>query len=139
MSEIQSEGNGAFMRPIHTYVIRAGRMTSAQKNDYEQLRDKWCVPFSENPVDLAELFGNKNPVIVEIGFGMGQATARIAEANPDVNYLGLEVHRPGIGRLLGEIRERNLKNIRIIEHDAIEVLEKMVSSGALDGFHIFFS
>lgn len=140
MSEttIEENASNTTMRAIHTYVIRAGRMTSAQKNDYEQLSEQWCIPFASKTLDFSALFGNNNPVIIEIGFGMGHATAQIAAENPEINYVGLEVHKPGIGRLLGEIRTRNLKNIRIIEHDAIEVLEKMVADGSVNGFHVFF-
>lgn len=77
-------------------------------------------------------------MIVEIGFGMGAATALIAQANPERNYLGLEVHRPGIGRLLWEIERRGLSNIRIIEHDAVEVMEGMIAPASLEGIHLFF-
>ena len=136
--EIEAKNTDALRREIHTYVIRAGRMTSAQKSDYETLYSAWCVPYTDAPLDFKSLFGNENPVVIEIGFGMGQATAIIAAQNPNVNYLGLEVHKPGIGRLLGEIKNRGLKNLRIIEHDAIEVLEKMVCDGSVSGFHVFF-
>ena len=98
----------------------------------------WCIPFENKKLNFLDIFGNTNPVIVEIGFGMGAATAIIAEKNPDINYVGIEVHRPGVGRLLGEIKKRNLKNIYIIEHDAIEVLQQMVVDGSVDGLHIFF-
>lgn len=123
---------------IHTFVIRAGHMTDSEKQNYKNLSEKWCVPFEEKELNYEEIFGNKNPVTIEIGFGMGQATAIIAEQNPNMNYLGLEVHKPGIGRLLGEIENRNLKNIRIIEHDAIEVLEKMIHDSSVHAFHVFF-
>lgn len=123
---------------IRSFVLRAARMSDAQRRSYETLAPRYCVPFSEDRLDFRALFGNDRPVTVEIGFGMGVATAAIAEANPDMNYLGLEVHRPGIGRLLWEIENRGLSNIRIIEHDAVEVLERMVDDGAAAAFHIFF-
>jgi tRNA (guanine-N7-)-methyltransferase len=123
---------------IKSYVLRAGRMSDAQRRSYENLKDEYCIPFAENIISSETLFGNKNPLTIEIGFGMGIATALIAEANPDKNYLGLEVHRPGIGRLLLEIEQRNIRNIRIIEHDAVEVLEKMIAPESVDAFHIFF-
>lgn len=123
---------------IRSFVLRAARMSDAQRRSYETLAPGYCVPFSEDRLDFRTLFGNDRPVTVEIGFGMGVATAAIAEANPDMNYLGLEVHRPGIGRLLWEIENRSLSNIRIIEHDAVEVLERMVDDGAAAAFHIFF-
>jgi tRNA (guanine-N7-)-methyltransferase len=92
----------------------------------------------EAPLSCAALFGNNNPLVVEIGFGMGIATATIAEANPAVNYLGIEVHKPGIGKLLWEIEQRRLANIRIIEHDAVETLALMIAPDSVAGFHVFF-
>ncbi len=123
---------------IKSYVLRAGRMSTAQRRSYENLKDIYSIPFSETIVSPDEYFKNHNPLIIEIGFGMGIATAMIAGANPGKNYLGLEVHRPGIGRLLWEIDKRKISNIRIIEHDAVEVLEKMIRPETVDGFHIFF-
>ena len=127
-----------FYRTIKTFVLRAGRMTATQKRDYEELSGRWCIPYSDKPLNYTDLFGNTNPVTVEIGFGMGKATAIIAAENPDNNYLGIEVHRPGVGKLLGEIRRRNLQNLYIVEHDAIEVLEKMIGDNSVSAFHIFF-
>ncbi|MDR1100491.1 MAG: tRNA (guanosine(46)-N7)-methyltransferase TrmB, partial [Treponema sp.] len=121
-----------------SYVLRAGRMSDAQRRSWETLAPVYCLPFEEGPPDFSLIFGNSKPLIIEIGFGMGIATALIAEKNPGKNYLGLEVHRPGVGRLLWEIAGRELKNIRIIEHDAVEVLEKMIPPASVAGFHIFF-
>jgi tRNA (guanine-N7-)-methyltransferase len=123
---------------IKSYVLRAGRMSDAQRRSYETLGAGFCVPFGQEPLDFSRLFASENPVIAEIGFGMGIATARIAQENPARNYLGIEVHRPGIGRLLWEIEKRGLSNIRIIEYDAVEVLGNMVPDGSLEAFHIFF-
>ncbi|MCR5290755.1 MAG: tRNA (guanosine(46)-N7)-methyltransferase TrmB [Treponema sp.] len=114
-------------------------MTAAQERDYNELSPTWCIPFDENQLlDFSTVFGNTNPVTIEIGFGMGTATAEIAAANPDINYLGIEVHKPGVGRLLGEIKRRNLRNIKIIQYDAMEVLEKMIPDNSVRAFHIFF-
>ncbi len=132
------EAPGESSRRIKSYVLRAGRMSDAQKRSYENLKDNFCIPFSETMLNPETLFGNKHPLTIEIGFGMGIATAMIAEANPEKNYLGLEVHRPGIGRLLWEIEQRKISNIRIVEHDAVEVLEKMISADSVEAFHIFF-
>lgn len=127
-------------RTIKTYVLRQGRMTAAQERDYNELSKIWCIKFDENQkLDFEKIFGNKNPVIVEIGFGMGAATVQIAKENPDKNYLGLEVHRPGVGRVLGEIKNLSLKNLFLIEYDALDVLEKMILDNSVDGFHIFFA
>jgi tRNA (guanine-N7-)-methyltransferase len=128
---------------IKSYVLRSGRMSDAQRRSYDTLRSAYCLPFSGDqgdliPLDYERIFGNGNPVTVEIGFGMGIATAIIAEKNPGKNYLGFEVHRPGIGRLLWEIEKRNLRNIRIIEHDAVEGVERMLKERSLEALHIFF-
>lgn len=135
----QGEPAGGIRREIHTFVIRAGHFTNAEKKDYAELGPVWCIPYEKKLLDFEKIFGNKNPVVIEIGFGMGKATAIIAENNPHINYLGLEVHKPGIGKLLGEIRTRGLTNLRIIEHDAMEVLSDMVSDGSVSAFHIFFA
>ena len=127
-----------FYRTIKTFVLRAGRMTPTQQKDYQELSGRWCIPYTDSHLNYTQIFNNTNPVTIEIGFGMGKATAIIAADNPDKNYLGLEVHRPGVGKLLGEIRRRNLENIYIVEHDALEVLEKMIPDGSVSGFHIFF-
>lgn len=127
-----------FRRPIKTFVIRAGRMTGSERRCYEELHHVWCIPFEHRTINYTEIFNNANPVVMEIGFGMGTATAIIAENNPDINYLGSEVHVPGVGKLLGEIKNKNLKNLYIIDHDALEILESMIPDNSLAGFHIFF-
>ena len=139
--EIQTQNKDElpFRREIKTYVLRIGRMTDAQERAYKELSAKWCIQFNENQkLDFKKIYGNDNPVVIEIGFGMGDATWQIAKDNPDVNYLGIEVHRPGVGKLLNHIEAEGLTNLRIIEFDALEVLDKMVSDGGVDGFHIFF-
>jgi len=123
---------------IKSYVIRKGRYTTAQKNAYEISGEKYLIAFSEQEIDFKKIFPNGNGVTLEIGFGMGDATAEIAQANPDKNYLGIEVHRPGIGRLLWEIEKRYLCNVRIIEYDAVSVTQKMIPKYSLDAVHIFF-
>lgn len=125
-------------REIKTYVLRIGRMTAAQEKAYEELSPHYCIPYENKKLNLMDIFGNSNPVIIEIGFGMGDATWQIAKANPDINYLGIEVHRPGVGKLLNEIKKNDLKNLLIIEHDALEVLENMIADNCVNGFHIFF-
>jgi len=123
---------------IRSFVLRAGRMSDAQRRSYDTLSSRFVLPFTPGPVDYPSIFGNSNPVTVEIGFGMGMATSAIAESNPDKNYLGLEVHTPGVGKLLWEIERRGLDNIRIIEHDAVEVLDSMIAEDSVTAFHIFF-
>ena len=125
-------------RTIKTYVMRSGRMTAAQERSYNELAPAWCIPFENKRLNFIDVFGNTNPIIVEIGFGMGDATIKIAEQNPNINYLGIEVHKPGVGKLLSEIKKRDLKNLFVIEYDALDVLETMIGDNSVNGFHIFF-
>lgn len=113
-------------------------MSDAQKRAYEEGLTRWGIPYSPALLDLAAAFGRNAPTILEIGFGMGRTTAEIAEAHPQNNYLGVEVHTPGVGSLLREIQGRGLSNVRIIQHDAVEVLTHMLADGALAGIHIYF-
>jgi tRNA (guanine-N7-)-methyltransferase len=123
---------------LKSYVIRKGHFTDAQKKAYDSLSEKFMIPFADNMLNYSDIFGNSAGVTLEIGFGSGFATAEIAQANPEKNYLGVEVHRPGIGKLLWEIEKRSLENIRIIEYDAAAVTEKMIPANSLDAVHIFF-
>jgi len=123
---------------IKSFVRRQGRFTEAQKKAYDETGQRFLIPVSENYIDLSSVYGNSNDITMEIGFGAGFATAEIAVANPEKNYLGVEVHRPGIGRLLWEIEKRGLTNIRIIECDAAHVVKKMIPPASLSGIHIFF-
>ena len=123
---------------IRTYALRSGRMTEAQKKAYSGLSALWRIPFKTEPIDFASVFGNDAPVTVEVGFGMGQATAEIAQANPAKNYIGIDVYKAGVGRLLSEIERRGLSNLRIIEHDALEALEAMIPDSSVAAFHVFF-
>lgn len=123
---------------IHTFQIRSGHFTDSEKRDYAELLPVWGLFPQNDLLDFKNIFKNDNPVVVEIGFGMGKATAIIAENNPEINYVGIEVHKPGIGKLLGEIKKRDLKNLRIIEGDAMQILENNISDGSISAFHIFF-
>jgi len=123
---------------VKSYVIRAGRVTEAQRKSYETLSGRFVIPFTEDTICYNEIFNNENPVIAEIGFGMGVATAAIAEENPEKNYIGIEVHKAGVGKLLWETERRGLSNIRIIEHDAVDVFAKMLPPHSLEGIHLFF-
>ncbi len=132
------EPSSQIHREVKTYVLRIGRMTQAQERSYNELSPSWCIPFEKKQLNFVDIFGNTNPIIIEIGFGMGDATWQLAKANPNINYLGIEVHRPGVGKLLSEIKKNELKNLYIIEHDALEVLEYMIGNNSVNGFHIFF-
>lgn len=129
---------GIFRRGIKSFVLRAGRMGSGQQRALEQLGPQFCVPYAPQPLDTSALFGKAAPIILEIGFGMGETTAAIAAAHPDYHYLAVEVHLPGVGALLKRIDEQGLNNIRIIRHDAVEVLQHMIAPHSLHGVHIFF-
>jgi tRNA (guanine-N7-)-methyltransferase len=128
----------AARRPIRSYVLRQGRMSDAQKRAYEALRARYVLEYQGATLDLARAFGREAPIVLEIGFGMGETTAAIARAHPAVDYLGLEVHSPGVGALLKRLAEDDLTNVRIIQHDAVEVVEHMLAPDSLDGVHVFF-
>ena len=119
-------------------MLRAGRLGSGQQRALQDLGPRYLLPFSAQPIDPAALFGRQAPLVLEIGFGMGQATAQIAATLPQADFLGIEVHAPGVGALLREIGERGLSNLRIVQHDAVEVLRQMLAPGSLAGVHIFF-
>jgi tRNA (guanine-N7-)-methyltransferase len=123
---------------VRSFVRRAGRTTAGQAKALLTLSEKFVVPYRAQLLDIPGCFGRQAPTILEIGFGMGEATAAIAALMPEKNFLCCEVHEPGIGALLKRIDERGLSNIRIIAHDAVEVLDNMLASDALDGVHIFF-
>ncbi len=126
------------MRPIRSYVLRQGRLTAAQGRAHAELLPRFGIRYAREVADLDAMFGRAAPKIVEIGFGMGDTTARIAAAHPGHDYLGVEVHTPGVGSLLNRIAESGLTNVRIVQHDAVEVLEHMIAPGALAGVHVFF-
>lgn len=126
---------------IRSYVLRQGRVSNAQQRHYEEGMPRWGVPYRKEPLDLTGLFGRsieQAAKILEIGCGMGETTAAIAAAHPENDYLGIEVHTPGVGSLLKEIEERGLGNVRICQHDAVEVLRDMIPQAALSGVHVFF-
>ena len=125
-------------RPIRSFVLRQGRVSNAQRRAYDTLLPRFGIPYAAQPIDLDRVFGRRAPKILEIGFGMGETTATIATQHPECDYLGIEVHTPGVGSLLKTIAERNLTNVRIIQHDAVEVLRNMIAPGAFDAVHIFF-
>jgi tRNA (guanine-N7-)-methyltransferase len=124
--------------PIRSYVLRQGRFSRGQQRAYEELLPRYGVAYAQAPLDFAQLFGRRANVVAEIGFGMGETTARIAAENPAVDYLAMEVHAPGVGSLLRQVEERGVTNVRIVAHDAVEVLRDMVPEASLAGMHIFF-
>lgn len=131
------------MRRNRSYVVRTSRMSPHQRDAYARLRGEFCIPPELHPrrIDPRTLFGGTRegiPVILDIGFGMGYELAELASRFPDINYLGVEVHKPGVGKLLSEIERRGLRNVRIIETDAVVVCERMIAPNTLAGIHLFF-
>lgn len=126
-------------RPIRSFVLRQGRITPAQVRAFGELWPRFGVDWSPGEMlDLPALFGNSNPVYLEIGFGNGETLAELAWRHPDRNYLGIEVHRPGVGHLLLEIERRGLTNLRVCRHDAVEILEQGLARASLAGVYLFF-
>jgi tRNA (guanine-N7-)-methyltransferase len=123
---------------IRSFVLRQGRVSNAQRRNYEELMPVWGIPYGKGLLDFEQVFGRTAPTIFEIGFGMGETTATIAKNHPENNYIALEVHTPGVGSLLKDIAEQGIQNIRIIQHDAVEVLRDMIPPNSLDGVHVFF-
>jgi tRNA (guanine-N7-)-methyltransferase len=125
-------------RHIRSYVLRQGRVSNAQRRAHDALLPKYGLEYSQQPIDFDQVFGRIAPRVLEIGFGMGDTTATIAAAHPEIDYIAIEVHTPGVGSLLKVIGETGLTNVRILQHDAVEVLEHMISGNTLDGAHVFF-
>ncbi|UUZ70972.1 tRNA (guanosine(46)-N7)-methyltransferase TrmB [Polaromonas sp. P1(28)-8] len=125
-------------RNIRSFVRRTGCTTVGQAKAFADVGPRFLLAYKAEPLDFAAAFGRVAPTILEIGFGMGEATAHIAALSPDKNFLCCEVHTPGVGALLKRIQEQALGNIRILQHDAVEVIDNMLPAGSLDGVHIFF-
>jgi tRNA (guanine-N7-)-methyltransferase len=123
---------------IRSFVLRQGRVSNAQQRYYDEGMPRWGIPYAAAPLDFAAAFGRSAPTLLEIGCGMGETTATIAAAHSGNNYLGIEVHAPGVGSLLKEIATRELNNLRVIRHDAVEVLRDMIPAGSLAGIHVYF-
>ena len=125
-------------RRIRSFVTRAGRLSTAQAKAIDTLGPQFCIPYVKAPFDFDAAFGRKAPTVLEIGFGMGDTTAKIAAGMPEKNFIGVEVHTPGVGSLLKLIGEQGLTNLRIIQHDAFEVVTHMIAPDSLAGVHVFF-
>jgi len=123
---------------IRSYVLRAGRVGSGQARALAEIGPRFMPPYQPGVIDLDAVFGRSAPRILEIGFGMGEGLAEIAAAHPENDYLGVEVHTPGVGALLKQVGEHGLANVRVIQHDAVEVLTHMLAPDGLTGVHIFF-
>ena len=128
----------AYPKTIKSFVRRAGRTTAAQARAFEHLGPQLLLPYRESTLEPVAVFGRSAPLILEIGFGMGETTAKIAAAMPDHDFLAIDVHTPGVGALCKLIAEGNLSNVRVMQHDAVEVMRDMLGDGTLAGVHIFF-
>jgi tRNA (guanine-N7-)-methyltransferase len=126
------------LRSIRSYVLRQGRMTEAQRLARERLLPRYGIPYCADVTDLTRTFARVAPTVLEIGFGMGESTAAIAAAHPQINYVGVEVHSPGVGSLLRLLETQGLTNVRIVQHDAMDVVATMVAPDSLAGVHVFF-
>jgi tRNA (guanine-N7-)-methyltransferase len=131
-------GTPPTQRPIRSYVLRAGRTGPGQQRALTELGPRFVLPFQAAPLDFGAVFGRSAPVVLEIGFGMGDATAQFAAAQPGHDVLGVEVHTPGVGALLKRIGEAGLGNVRIVQHDAVEVLQQMIAPASLAAVHVWF-
>ncbi len=125
-------------RHIRSFALRRGHVSNAQKRAYDTILPRVALAYAATPLDLTTAFGRAAPTVLEIGFGMGETTAAMAAARPDINFLCVEVFAAGIGALCKRIEEQNLSNIRIIQHDAVEVVRNMLEPGVLAGIHIYF-
>jgi tRNA (guanine-N7-)-methyltransferase len=135
---MRSDAPGGRHAPIRSFVLRAGRMGPGQQRALVELGPRFLLPFAPQLLDYRATFGRDAPTVLEIGFGMGDATATIAQALPGTDFIGIEVHAPGVGALLKRIGELGLINLRLIQHDAVEVLEQMIPPASLAGVHIWF-
>jgi len=141
MNEQQIEKSlpeGKSLRKVRSFVKREGRLTNRQSQALEQLWSTYGVDYREQRLDLAELFGREAPVVLEIGFGMGKSLLEMAAHQPEKNFIGIEVHRPGVGACLADAAEQGITNLKVFEHDAVEVLAQMIPDGSLDIVQLFF-
>ena len=126
------------MKPIRSYVLRQGRTTPAQKRALDQLAPKYLLGFKDETISVQAIFGRSAPLVLEIGSGMGETTASIAQAHPETDFIAVEVHGPGVGSLLNRIESLQLRNLRVIRHDAVDVLDTMIADASLAAIHLFF-
>jgi tRNA (guanine-N7-)-methyltransferase len=129
---------GIVRRPIRSFVLRQGRMSPAQQRACTELLPRYGIAYSEAHVDFAQAFGRRAPIVLEIGFGMGETTAAIAQAHPDLDFVGVEMHLPGVGALLKRVEALGLRNVRVVRHDATEVVAAMLAPDSLHGIHVYF-
>ncbi|MDG6881673.1 tRNA (guanine-N(7)-)-methyltransferase [Phocoenobacter uteri] len=130
--------DGRYKRKVRSFVLRTGRLSERQRN---MMNENWAtmgLDYQAEPFDFKAIFGNDNPVVLEIGFGMGKSLVEMAEQNPDKNYIGIEVHTPGVGACIAYAVEKQVKNLRVICHDATEILRDSIADHSLAGLQLYF-
>ena len=137
-NQSEAEAAGVYISKIKSFVKREGRLTKGQEKALEEYWPSKGVEVSDTAINFKSLFGNTNPVVLEIGFGMGKSLVEMAKAQPDTNFLGIEVHRPGVGACLSYAGELAVNNLRVMEHDAVEVLKQSIQDSALSRLQLFF-
>jgi len=137
-SQAEAEAAGVHVSKVKSYVKREGRLTKAQERAIEEFWPTMGIDYQNAALKLSELFGRTAPVVVEIGFGMGKSLVEMAAASPEKDFIGIEVHRPGVGACLAEAGELGLSNLRVMDHDAVEVLNNMIPESALSRLQLFF-
>lgn len=137
-NQAEAEAAGIFISKVKSYVKREGRLTKGQARAIEQYGPDMLLPFQPRLLDLDSLYATPAPLVVEIGFGMGQSLVAMAQAAPEFNFLGIEVHRPGVGACLAAAGELGLTNLKVIEHDAVEVLRQMIPDNSLARLQLYF-
>tara|TARA_Y100000780_G_scaffold192399_1_gene180622 strand:+ start:188 stop:907 length:720 start_codon:yes stop_codon:yes gene_type:complete len=137
-SQAEAEAAGVHVSKVKSFVKREGRLTKAQTRAIEEFWPTMGIDYQNAELDLSVLFGRTVPVVIEIGFGMGKSLVEMAAAAPEKNFIGIEVHRPGVGACLAEAGEQGLTNLRVMDHDAVEVLKNMIPEGGLSRLQLFF-
>ncbi len=137
-SQEEAEAAGVYVSKVKSFVKREGRTTKAQARALEEFWPTMGIEYTGEPVDLKEIFGRDAPVVLEIGFGMGKSLVEMAANAPDMNFIGIEVHRPGVGACLSEAGELGLTNLRVMEHDAVEVFNNMLPDNSLSRIQLYF-
>lgn len=134
----QAEQEGKYIRKVRSFVKREGRLTNGQARALELFWQDMGLEHANGMIDSQALFGNDNPVVLEIGFGMGKSLVEMAKQSPELNYIGIEVHRPGVGACIALAQEQGVKNLKVYEHDAIEILADCIPDGSLTTVQLFF-
>lgn len=134
----QAEQEGKYIRKVRSFVKREGRLTKGQERALNDHWDDMGLSHSDGLIDAKKLFANENPITLEIGFGMGKSLVEMAKAAPEVNFIGIEVHKPGVGACISLAVEEGVKNLKVYEHDAIEILADCIANDSLDTVQLFF-